>query len=147
MTDLIQNRSLAWMGEQLVAERPFFAYIAPHAPHTRATPAPGTDGYFVNERAPRTPAWNASAHDKHWMVAQQPPLSAACVRSSDELYRDRLRALLGVDRLVGAVAALLQQHDALDQTYLIYTSDHGEIRFRSVLRSSRQRFLHATCAH
>ena len=124
MTDLIQNRSLAWMGEQLAADRPFFAYIAPHAPHT-ATPAPGTDGYFVDERAPRTPAWNASAADKHWMVSQQPPLSAACARSSDELYRNRLRALIGVDRLVGAVAALLQQHDALDETYLIYTSDHG----------------------
>ena len=125
MTDLIANRSLAWMETQLEAKRPFFAYIAPHAPHTRATPAPGTDGYFVDEQAPRKPSWNASASDKHWMVAEQEPLTALCASASDELYRNRLRALLGVDQLVGEVADLLMKHNQLDSTYILYTSDHG----------------------
>jgi arylsulfatase A-like enzyme len=147
MTDLIANRSLAWIDLQLVAKKPFFAcvrvtgsdgrthppphsaaqrgahpccaalaharpsrrcgppsahrYIAPHAPHTRATPAPESDGYFVDEIAPRPPSWNASGADKHWMVASQMPLTAKCASASDELYRNRLRALLGVDQLVG----------------------------------------------
>ena len=125
MTELIANRSLAWMGEQLAKEQPFFAYIAPHAPHTRATPAPGTDGYFTERKAPRWPSWNLSAPDKHWMVAQQEPLTELCASASDELFRNRLRALLGVDRLVGQVADLLMAHDALNDTYLLYTADHG----------------------
>ena len=34
MTELIQDRALAFIGEQVRADRPFLAYIAPHAPHT-----------------------------------------------------------------------------------------------------------------
>ena len=56
MTDLIANRSIDWMREQITENRSFFAYIAPHAPHTRATPAPGSDGYFWDWQAPRLPS-------------------------------------------------------------------------------------------
>ena len=38
MTDLIQERALAFIREQIHKDQQFFAYIAPHAPHTRATP-------------------------------------------------------------------------------------------------------------
>ena len=38
MTDLIQDRALAFIEAQIKADKQFFAYIAPHAPHTRATP-------------------------------------------------------------------------------------------------------------
>ena len=47
-----------------VAPQPFFAYVAPHAPHTRASPAPGSDGYFHDWQVcfschgrPRPPPW------------------------------------------------------------------------------------------
>jgi hypothetical protein len=46
MTDLIQAQSLRWLTQQLTAKKRFFAYIAPHAPHVRATPQPHTEGYF-----------------------------------------------------------------------------------------------------
>ena len=129
MTDLIANRSLAWMAEQLEARRPFFAYIAPHAPHTRATPAPGSDGYFREEVAPRLPSWNVSGADKHWMVQVQEPLTEKCAAASDELYRNRLRSLLGVDQLVGEVADLLMQHGQLESTYIFYTRYQVLIRY------------------
>ena len=48
-----------------------------------------------------------------------------CAMHSDSLYRNRLRALLGVDQLVGAVADKLLAHDLLDSTYFLYSSDHG----------------------
>ena len=119
-----------------VAPQPFFAYVAPHAPHTRASPAPGSDGYFHDwqvcfschgrprpppwlmqllshflffclwspfpaffthvppltwPQAPRTPSWNISAPDHHWLVREQAPLTEQCIYSSDHLYQNRLR--------------------------------------------------------
>ena len=118
MTELIANRSLSWMEVQLRNKQPFFAYIAPHAPHTRATPAPGTDGYFCNITAPRPPSWNLSSPDKHWMVASQPALTELCANASDELFRNRLRSLLGVDQLVGEVADLLESYGQLNNTFV-----------------------------
>jgi N-acetylglucosamine-6-sulfatase len=56
MTEVIQDRALAFIEEKAVAKAPFFAYIAPHAPHTRATPTPDTEGYFFDWKAPRLPS-------------------------------------------------------------------------------------------
>jgi hypothetical protein len=39
-TALISNRSLEFVRRALAADVPFFAYIAPHAPHEPGTPAP-----------------------------------------------------------------------------------------------------------
>jgi N-acetylglucosamine-6-sulfatase len=83
MTDLIANRSIVWMSEQIAKKQPFFAYIAPHAPHTRATPAPGSDGYFWDWKAPRLKSWNqAGAHKVSGLQAS----SAASVHSVSDPY-------------------------------------------------------------
>lgn len=126
MTDLISQRAQAFITENLVAQHPFFAYIAPHAPHTRASPAPGTDGYFCGMKAPRTPNWNASAPDHHWLVRSQPPMDARCALASDSLYQNRLRALLGVDEMIRDVTDLIQSYGALNNTYFLFTADHGK---------------------
>ena len=60
----------------------------------------------------------------HWLVRAQEPLTPKCISASDELYRNRLRALLGVDELVGEVADLVASHGQLDNTYFMFTSDH-----------------------
>lgn len=125
MTDLIQDRALDFIEENAANGEPFFAYIAPHAPHVRATPAPDTEGYFFDWVAPRLPSWNKTLKDHHWLVRSQPPMDDQCAQHSDSLYRNRLRSLLGVDQLVGAVADKLLAHDLLDSTYFLYTSDHG----------------------
>jgi len=125
MTDLIEDRALAWIKEMIASSKPFFAYIAPHAPHTRASPPTWAQSYFDGHVSPRLPSWNKSMPDHHWMVRTQPPLSDLCATHSDQLYRNRLQALLGVDALVGAVADTLQDAGRLDSTYFIYTSDHG----------------------
>lgn len=46
-----------------------------------------------------------------------------CASHSDQLYRNRLQALLGVDALVGAVADTLLEAGRLDSTYILYTSE------------------------
>lgn len=53
-------------------------------------------------------------------------LNTTEIQYSDEMYRDRLRALQAVDEMVGEVLGRLEQSpDTLENTYLIYTSDNG----------------------
>ena len=46
-----------------------------------------------------------------------PPCVCPGSQASDDLYRNRLRSLLGVDSLVGEVADLITSHGKLDSTY------------------------------
>lgn len=125
MTDLIQDRALKFINDSIAADKQFFAYIAPHAPHTRATPPNYAQSYFWDKKAPRSPSWNQSLPDHHWLVRSQPPLTDLCVSYSDNLYRNRLQSLIGVDSLVEAVVDTIFQAGKLDNTYFLYTSDHG----------------------
>ena len=104
---------------------PFFAYIAPHSPHGPAIPAPWYAHRFASSRAPRTPIYNASAPDHHYAVRSQPPLSPAFADDMDELARNRLRTLLTVDDTLRELYALVEAHGQINNTYWIYTSDHG----------------------
>eukprot|EP00730_Choanoeca_flexa_P002376 TRINITY_DN11027_c0_g1_i9.p1 TRINITY_DN11027_c0_g1~~TRINITY_DN11027_c0_g1_i9.p1 ORF type:complete len:267 (+),score=42.99 TRINITY_DN11027_c0_g1_i9:789-1589(+) len=125
MTQTISQRARAFMQDALQQNKPFFAYVAPHAPHTRATPGPDSRTLFQGVKAPRVPSWNITSRDKHWLVRSQPPMDDRCILASDSLYQNRLRTLIDVDEMVGDIADLLQQHNALNNTYILFTSDHG----------------------
>jgi len=124
-TAQIGNRSLAWIKDMAEENTPFFAYIGPHAPHYPATPAPWDETDYSSRQAPRTPNWNASGIGKHEMVAQNPPLDDNVAKYIDQHYRDRLRALVSVDDVVGQLFATLKEAGQLDNTYIFYTSDNG----------------------
>lgn len=47
------------------------------------------------------------------------------VSYNDEFYRLRLASLAAVDDLVNEVFEKLEEHNLLDNTYIIYTSDNG----------------------
>ena len=126
MTSSIGNRSLAFLRNALAGTAPFLAYIAPHAAHMPTTPAPWyADTPLANYGAPRTPQYNASGVDKHWVLAEQAPLSREMEIGIDSIAAMRTRALLSVDDIVHDVEALLIEHGVANNTYWIYTSDHG----------------------
>jgi len=137
-TSVIGNVSLAWMRDVLAqpedTRKPFFAYVAVKAPHIQdgpgwpvPFPAPwyDTEDRMQGLAAPRTPNWNASCQDHHWLVRQQPPMTAEEAQRSDALYRKRHLALLSVDDLVEEVVGELETLGAADNTYFLFTSDHG----------------------
>jgi hypothetical protein len=113
------------------AAAPFFAYIAPHSPHGAAIPEPKYAGAFGSAaqppaqpraRAPRPPSWNASAAtlaDHHWLVAQQPPVTAVEARAADRAFARRWECLLSYDDLVGRV---VEQVRALATRNSLWTS-------------------------
>ena len=100
-------------------------YMAPHAPHQPAQPDVMYETAFANLTAPRTPAWNISAPDHHWLVSMQSGMTDEVVRESDEMFRRRWRTLISVDTMVGALIVKLDTMGELDRTYILYSSDHG----------------------
>jgi arylsulfatase A-like enzyme len=57
-------------------------------------------------------------------IGELPPLSRA-TGTSDEVIRDRLRMLMSVEEGVGQIFKALDERKILDNTLLIFTSDHG----------------------
>lgn len=125
LTSIIGNHSLDFIQASLQAGRPFFAYIAPHAPHVPATPAPWYEKEFSLLQAPRTPNYNLLGADHHYVIRSQPPLTDKVEMESDELFRNRWRSLLSVDDIVRELVPLLSKYNQLDNTYVMWTSDHG----------------------
>ncbi|KAL6078824.1 Glucosamine (N-acetyl)-6-sulfatase (Sanfilippo disease IIID), b, variant 2 [Balamuthia mandrillaris] len=126
MTSIIGNQSIRWMQERLEKQEPFFSYIALHAPHVPATPAPWYQRMFSNGSAPRTPNFNFHAVDHHWIVRQQQEMdSQHTIPYTDELFRRRWQTLVSIDDLLRDIVILLSKYNQLDNTYILYTSDHG----------------------
>ena len=140
MTNYIGNSSLAWLAAAAAdADTPFFLYIAPHAPHVPATPAHEYENAPLpggGSTAPRTPAWDYGTQHHHWLVSEKAPLTPALVNFSDALYARRLRATMSVDDIVAAVFDELRAAGRLDDTYVIYTSDHGGWRVGARVRAA-----------
>ena len=53
------------------------------------------------------------------------PMTADQAMRSDDLYRARWLSLLSVDDLVGEFVATLTAAGVVDNTYFLFTSDHG----------------------
>ena len=126
-TTQIGNRTLRWL-EQAIDDkdrRPFFAYLGPHAPHFPATPAPWYRDAFKDMRAPITPNYNVSSPGKAQHVRQNPPLDERVRCWEDQHFRDRWASLLSVDDLVDAVFELLERRGVAEETYVLFSSDHG----------------------
>lgn len=126
------NASLPWITHAASAAStggpPFFAFLAPHAPHLPAQPAPWhANAPLPSYTAPRLPSWNAFSAGKSWNVAQDAltPFSNDTIRGIDTHYVNRQRSLLAVDDYVRDIFAALEAAGVLDNTYVAASSDHG----------------------
>jgi arylsulfatase A-like enzyme len=106
--------------------RPFLLYVAPHAPHPPATPAPRHSGRYASTIAPRAPSFNEEdVSDKIGYLRDLPRLTDAQVAELDALYGRMLEAQLAVDELLGVVIEALESTRLLSRTFIIYTADNG----------------------
>ncbi|MFI0448437.1 sulfatase [Actinomadura sp. 6N118] len=124
---------------------PFFLYAAPIAPHLPAAYAIRHAGAFPDAKAPRTASFNravnppgevlsletgkpgkdaAGLREPHWLSGK-PKLSDRSIQRIDSIYRDRLRSMLSVDDMVGALMKSLRDTGRLRNTYFFFTSDNG----------------------
>ena len=127
------------------SDAPFLVYLAHKAIHPNVTqqddgslkPLPGQPGGFVaadrhrgryaGRTMPRRPNAFLAPLDKPALMRPidgLPPLGKATA-TTDEEIRGRLEMLLGVDDSLGRIVATLARKGILDDTVIVFTSDHG----------------------
>ena len=109
-------------------KKPFLIVNAWPTPHGPFTPAPWAEHSFDGAKAPRTANWNASSQSiqqKHWLIRQLAPIDDVKEKLIDTTYQNRLEALLSVDEHIGQIVGLLEELGELDNSVIMYTSDHG----------------------
>lgn len=109
------------------AQKPFFLYFAPVAPHLPAIPAPRDRGSIGTLPPLHSPAFDeADISDKPWRARFErtfTPRGAAY--DLDEVRRRQLETMRSLDRSVGRVVGELRRRKLLDRTVIVYVSDNG----------------------
>jgi N-acetylglucosamine-6-sulfatase len=125
-TDVLSRQTLRFIDATVARGIPFFAYVAPLAPHEPAIPAPRDEHVFDGEKGPRLPSFNETdVSDKPPWVQRWPKLSADQTVSIDYKHERRVESLQALDDLVEEVVSKLQGEGELDNTYVVFTSDNG----------------------
>jgi arylsulfatase A-like enzyme len=125
-TDVMANRAKTFIGTSVRAGEPFFAYVAPKAPHGPHTPARRDKHEFDGIRAPRPPSFNErNVSDKPPWMRKLPRLSDAQRAKIDNHAERRAESLQALDDLVAGVVGKLREKRVLDNTYIFFTSDNG----------------------
>ena len=130
---------------QRAGDQPFLAYLAHKAIHPNIVqqndgslaPVAGQPGGFVaaerhrgryaGKVVPRRPNAFKPPLDKPALlrrIGTLPPLGRETATTDDEM-RGRAEMLLGVDDSLGRILAALEKAGALDNTIVVFTSDHG----------------------
>ena len=125
-TDRLSEYAAQFIGDAVRERQPFFLYLAPKAPHDPATPAPRHVGRAAGIQMPRSPSFNeADVSDKPLGIANRPLFTDAEIADMESQYRSRVETLYALDELIGAMIDSLDALGVLDDTYILYTSDHG----------------------
>ena len=128
---VIGNATIPWLERVAAASaqpggKPFFAYLAPHAPHFPAEPAPWyAEAPLPSETAPRLPSYNVTGVGADWAINENAPFNDFTAAGIDLHFRNRQRSLMSVDDYVRDIFATLENAGVLGNTILFATSDHG----------------------
>lgn len=142
VTDLLNERAVDYVRRP--HDRPFVLYLSHKAVHPSLTqradgtvsdplaakfiPAERHQQLYRNVRVPRRPnALNVQVEGKPALmqkIGDLPPLSRA-TGTSDDVILDRLRMVASIDEGVGQILKALEETKQLDNTVIVFTSDHG----------------------
>src|SRR5215208_5799711 len=115
-----------FIGTSVARGEPFFAYVAPKAPHHPSTPAPRDRHAYDGLKASRLPSFNErNVSDKRPWIRKLPRLSDAQKAKIDNNAENRAESLQAVDDLVAGVVGKLKEKGVLGNTYIFFTSDNG----------------------
>jgi N-acetylglucosamine-6-sulfatase len=125
-TDVIRKRTQQFIDKSVSKRKPFFAYVAPKAPHRPRIPAPRDVHTYDGEKAPRPTSFNEhDVSDKPPWISSLPPLSNDQIAQIDARQEDRAETLQALDDLVEGVVNKLRSEGVLNNTYIFFTSDNG----------------------
>lgn len=128
ITDVIAGKAVNFISSTVGADPPLplFLMVSVYAPHSPFIAAPRHTSLFPDAQVPRTPSFNESdMSDKPPFMQGFPPLTETDLQAFDRDQRKRMQTLAAVDELVAEVVQTLQSTGALDNTYIVFTSDNG----------------------
>lgn len=125
-TDVLSSQTNAFISASASQGSPFFAYVAPLAPHLPSTPATRHVHAYDGVKAPRLPSFNeANVSDKPSWIRQLPSLTTAEISAMNKRHEKRIESLQAVDDLVEGVVNTLDNANVLSNTYIFFTTDNG----------------------
>ena len=139
-TDVLSEQATDFVERATPDDTPFFAYVAPTAPHGPATSAERHEGAFADEEAPRPPSFDEEdVSDKPPPVRDAGRITEEEASNIDDYYRQRLESMLAVDEMVGSLVEELEAAGELDNTYIFFTSDNGWFQGEHRIHSTKNR--------
>ncbi|XP_053669458.1 extracellular sulfatase SULF-1 homolog [Anopheles marshallii] len=126
--DLIANDSIAFLRQSKHQNhrKPVLLTMSFPAPHGPEDSAPQYSHLFFNVTTHHTPAYDHAPNpDKQWILRVTQQMEPIHRKFTDLLMTKRLQTLQSVDVAVERVYQELKALGELDNTYIIYTSDHG----------------------
>ena len=156
VTDIMTEMSVDFISAE--RDRPFLLYLSHKALHPNVTqlddgstasspsgrpgfiPADRHAGLYENAIVPRRASSSVAPVDKPALMRQineLPPLGPGTI-TRDQTIRQRQEMLMAVDDGLGTLVALLEEQGRLDNTVVVFTSDHGYWYGEHGLRGERR---------
>ncbi|HSJ18645.1 MAG TPA: sulfatase, partial [Solirubrobacterales bacterium] len=149
-TEVLEDKAVSFIRDHAPGKRPFFLWVATDAPHKDAgvdvgaernpEPAPRDRKRFDDRKPPRKQSVDEKdVSDKPRSVQRRPRLDDETRAEIDKVYVSQLESLVAVDRLVKRLVRELRSAGELDDTLVLFTSDHGFLRGHHRIDSGKSR--------